>query len=174
MKKIITMLLVGLMVLGSASVVYAEEPQDTLKENLTKKVQDLKAGRLGMGKLTEFTEEIHQINALRIERNQLRLQVIERQDQLVDLLINGSEAGNKEALEAAKLERAQIKVINKEIKVLHEQAASTRKTFREAVKNNDLETANAAMETLLNIYNSINDKKTDKVEVLDKIIDILS
>lgn len=174
MKKIITMILVGLMVLGSVSSVYAEEPQDTLKENLTEEVRDLKAGRLGMGKLTEFTEKIHQINALRIERNQLGIQVIEKQDQLVDLLINAKEDGNVEALEAAKVERAQIKVINEEIKVLHEQAAITRKAFRESVKSKDSETAGTEIEKLLNIHNSINGKKADKIKVLDGIIDILS
>lgn len=174
MKKIITMLLVGLMVLGSASAVYAEEPQDTLMESLLEEGQDVRTGKLGMRKLNEFTDEIHQINDLRIERNQLRIQVIEKQDQLIDLFIEAKETGDKEALGAAKEERAQIKAINEEIKVLHEQAATTRKAFREALKNNDLETANAEIEKLINTHNSINDKKEDKIEVLDKIIDILS
>ena len=169
MKKIITMLLVGLMVLGSFSVTYAEEPQDTSMENFLEEGQDLKTDRL-----KEFAEEIHQINVLRIERNQLRIQVIEKQDQLFDLFIKARETGDKEVLEAAKEERKQIKGINDEIKVLHEQAAATRKAFREALKNNDKETANTDIEKLIDIHSSINDKKEDKIEVLDKIIDILS
>ena len=100
--------------------------------------------------------------------------MIERQDQLVDLYIEARENGNREALMAAKEERNQIEGIHDEIKALHEQAAATRKAFREAVKNNDKETANAEIENLVDIHSSINDKIEEKIEVLNKIIDILS
>ncbi|KUO75266.1 MAG: hypothetical protein APF77_22380 [Clostridia bacterium BRH_c25] len=174
MKKIITMLLVGLLVLSSSMAVFAEEPGDTLTENFLEEEQHATASRFGMRGLKEFTEEIHQINTLRIERNQLRAQVIEKQDQLIDLYINARGTGNKEALEAAKEERQQIKVINDEMKVLYEQAAVTRKAFREAVKSNDMEKANTEIEKLIGIHSHINGKKEEKIELLDNIIDILS
>ncbi len=178
MKKIITLLLVGLMMLGGTIATYAEEPADTLKdtlmESLLEEGQGSRADRLKAGKLKEFSDEIHRINDLRIERNQLRIQVIERQDKLVDLLIAAREAGDKEALKAAKEERAQLKPLKDEIKVLHEQAAAARKAFREAVKSGDTGTAHSELEKLINAHSSINDKKESKLQVLDKLIDILS
>ncbi|MEA4847775.1 MAG: hypothetical protein VB106_11140 [Clostridiaceae bacterium] len=160
MKKIITMVLVGLLILSSSIVAFAEEPNDNLGENLLE--------------AKEFTGEIHQINALRIEGTQLRIQMIEKNDQLIDLFIQTREAGEKEALKAAKEERMKIKEINNEIKSLHEQAAAARKAFREAVRNDDNETAGTEIERLINIHSSVNEKKEAKIEVLDNIIDILS
>jgi Zn-dependent M32 family carboxypeptidase len=61
-----------------------------------------------------------------------------------------------------------------EIKALHEQAAAARKAFREAVKSGDIETAHSELEKLINAHSSINDKKESKLQVLDKLIDILS
>ena len=168
------MLLLGLMVFSSSIVAFAEEPNDILMESSFEEEQNAKTNRLGMFGLKEFTEEIHQINALRIEKNQLQIQVIEKQDQLIDLYIKAREIGNREVLEAAKEERKQIKEIHGEIKALHEQAAAARKAFREAVKNNDMETANAEIEKFMDIHSSINDKIEEKVEVLDAIIEILS
>ncbi len=170
MKKLITMLLVGLMVLSSSIAVFAEEPSGTSDGSALEEQQ--MSERFNLKK--EFTEEIHQINALRIERNQLQIRVIEKQDQLVDLYIAVRENGDKEALEAAKAERSQLKGIHEEIKSLHEQAAATRQAFKEAVKNDDRETANAEMEKLMEIHSSINSKIEEKVEVLNAVIDILS
>lgn len=178
MKKIITLLLAGLIMLGGTIAVFAEEPgdmlKDTLQESLLEEGRDLRLAKLEAGKLKEFSDEIHRINELRIERNELGIQVIERQDRLVDLMLAAREAGNKEALKAAKEERAQLKDLKAEIKALHEQAAAARKAFREAVKSSDMETAHSELEKLINAHSSINDKKESKVQVLDKLIDILS
>lgn len=170
MKKIITMFLVGLMVLSSFSVVFAEEPSTTGAKSSI--VKEKTAEKFNLKK--EFTEEIHRINTLRVERNQLQIQVIEKQDKLVDLFIEVKETGNKESLKAAKEERKQIKEINNEIKALHEQVIEARTAFKEALKNNDKETANGELEKLINIHNSINIKIEEKSQVLDTIIDILS
>lgn len=161
MKKIITLLLVGLMIFSSSIAVFAEEPGDG-------------SPKLRIVKLKEFADEIHQINALRIERNQLQTQKIERQDQLLDLYIEAAEAGDTEALKAAKEERQKIKAIHEEIRILHEQAGEARNAFREAVKSKDIETAGAELEKLIDILSSINDKIKEKIEVLDAIIGILS
>ncbi|HWR61889.1 MAG TPA: hypothetical protein VN580_09780 [Clostridia bacterium] len=174
MKKFITMLLVGLMLAGGTIAVYAEEPGDTLAESLLEEGQGTRAARLGEPKLKEFIEEIHSINDLRIERNQLRAQVIEKHDQLIDLLIAAREEGNKEELKAVKTEREKLKAINAEIKTLHEQASAARKAFREALKDGASETAGAELEKLINAHNSINDKTESKIPILDNIINILS
>lgn len=174
MKKFMIMLLVGLMLVGGAIATYAEEPQDTLMENLLGEGQDIRGTRLGEPKLKEFIEEIHSINDLRIERNQLRAQVIEKHDQLIDLLIAAKEEGDKEELKSVKTEREKLKAINAEIKTLHEQAEAARKAFKEALKGGDSETAGAELEKLINAHSAINDKTESKIQILDNIINILS
>lgn len=184
MKKIITMLLVGLMMFGSFGAVFAEEPVDapvnvSLGERQHVKVflkdelkQELMERRYSL--LKEFTDEIHQINNIRIERNQLQIQVIEKQDQLLDLYIAARESGNKEALQAAKEERSKIKAIHEEIRALHEEAKATREALREAKKNNDTEAIKECIDDLIEIHTSINNKIREKVGVLESIINILS
>ncbi|HYE83425.1 MAG TPA: hypothetical protein VEG39_14810 [Clostridia bacterium] len=164
MKKIITMVLVGLMVFSSSMAVFAEELA----------VQNEKVKKMGAAGLKEFTEEVHQINALRVEAHQLKIQLIEKQDKLFDLFAEAKEAENKEVFKAAKEERKQIKAVNDEMKALHEQAVTARKAFKEALKNNDKETAGAELEKFINSHETINDRQEDKVEILDKVIDILS
>lgn len=170
MKKIITMLLVGLMVLSSFSVTFAEEANTTTVESSLEEVQMPEKLNL----MKEFTDEIHQINALRVEKNQLQIQVIGKQDKLVDLHMAAKESGDKEALAAAKEKRKQIQVIHDEIKALHQQAITTKTAFREAVKNDDVETATLEIGKLTNIHITINAKIKEKMELQDMIIDILS
>ncbi len=158
MKKLITMLLVGLMLLGGTIATYAEEPGDTMAEP----------------KLKEFVEEIHAINDLRVEKNQLRAQVVEKNDQIIDLVIAAKEAGDIEAVKAVRAEREKLKSVNAEIKAMHEQAEAARKAFREALKAGDSETAGAELEKLTNAHSSINDMTESKLQILDNIIDILS
>ncbi len=186
MKKIITMLLAGLMVFGSLGAAFAEESNDTTMESILEEAQDAKTSRLEMqafreeqkterfNLIKEFAEKIHQINALRIERNQLQIQVIEKQDLLVDLYIKARESGDNETLKAAMEERQKIKEIRDQIKTFHEQAAEARKAFREAIKNNDKETANEEIDNLIDNHIMINDKIEEKVEILENIIKILS
>ena len=167
MKKVITMLLVGLMLLGGTVAIYAEEPTDLSEEVLLEK-------GAGASILKEFTEEIHRLNDLRIERKQLEIQMIGKRDQLIELRLEAKEAENKEALEAVRKEREQLKTINDEIKAFHEQASEARVAFREAVKSKDQETAGAELDKLINAVSSINEKLEDKIEVLNTVIDILS
>lgn len=186
MKKLITVLLVGLMVFGSFSAVFAEEPNDTeigsfLDEGQQDKVdkaemkalkEEQKLEKLSLAK--EFIDEIHQINALRVERNELQIQVIEKHDQLLDLYIAARESGNKEALEAAKQERSKLNGINAQIEALHQQAQAAKETFKEELKKGNKEAAQAAIDRFIDIHTSINNKAEEKVEVLGAIVDILS
>jgi hypothetical protein len=167
MKKAMIMLLVGLMLFGGTIAAYAEEPADLSGEAL------LENGS-GTGILKEFTEEIHRLNDLRIERKQLEIQLIGKRDQLIELRLEAKEAGNKEVLEAARKEREQLKTANDEIRALHEQAAEAREAFREAIKGKDTERAGAELDKLTNAVSSINEKLENKIEVLNTIIDILS
>lgn len=174
MKKLITMLLVGLMLLGGTIATNAEEPGDATTRNLPNEGQTTRIGRLAEPKIKEFIDEIHAINDLRIVRNQLRAQVIEKNDQIIDLVLAAKEAGSKEELKAVKAEREKLKSINTEIKALHDQAEAARKAYREALKSGDSETAGNELAKLTNAVSSINDKTESKLQILDNIIDILS
>lgn len=174
MKKLITMLLVGLMLLGSTIAANAEAPGDTTTGNLPNEGQAARIGRLAEPKLKEFIDEIHAVNDLRIVRNQLRAQVIEKNDQLIDLVLAAKEAGNKEELKAVKAEREKLESINAEIKTLHEQAEAARKAYREALKAGDSGTAGDELAKLTNAVSAINDKTESKLQILNNIIDILS
>lgn len=170
MKKFITMLLVGLLVIGSFSAVFAEEPntaseKSVLKENQGPKKLDL---------LKEFNAEIHQLNALRIERNQLQIQVIEKHDSLVDLILQARESKNKEALQSAQDTKQQLNTINDELKALHQDEKVANQNYKAALKSKDKEKAHAALQNLININTSINSKIKEKIDVLSSIVDILS
>lgn len=190
MKKLFTMILVGLMVFASVGGVFAEEfdedltgsfleEQQEVKGNRLEKIQarkamkeEKKAGRLEV--LKEFLDEIHQVNALRMERHTLRAQVIEKNDALLDLYIAAKESGNEEALAAAKEKREQIKGIHEEIKGLQGQVAAEKKAFKEAVKNGDKEGAQGHIEQVITLKTAINGKIQEKIALLEEIIDILS
>lgn len=173
MKRITTMILVALLVFSSSIAVFAETSEDALTGN-PPKGQATVAKIMRADALKEFTDELHQVNALRIERNQLQIQVVGKQDLLVDLYLKARENGDREVFKAAKEKRKQIKDIHAAINALHEQATSARKAFKEAVKNNDMETAAAEMNKLIGINSSINDKIKEKIAVLDSIINLLS
>lgn len=170
MKKFITMLLVGLLAFGSFSLVFAEEPNITQGENILEETQ----GPTRLDLLKEFNADIHKIDALRVERNQLQIQVVEKHDNLVDLIVQAKEAKNKEALQAAKETKQQLKGLNDEIKALHEQSKAAKEAFRTALKNKDKDKANTELQNLININTSINNKLQNKVQVLGAIVDILS
>lgn len=174
MKKIIMVLLVGLMVFGSFTTVFAEAPAENFEESGIFSSMEEKAGNRRYDILKEFTDEIHQINNIRIERHRLRIQVIEKQDQLLGLYIEARESGNKDALAAARKEREQIKSIHEDMKALHEKVQEAREGLRAAIKSNDLEAAGEYVDELLEVHSSINEKIKEKIEVLGAIMDILS
>lgn len=170
MRKTVTMLFVCLLVLSIAGAAFAADPQ--LPGTDPQGVLEHKRARLD--KLAEFQGEIHRINDLRIERLQLRIQVIEKHDKILDLLIEAREENNLEALKEAREVRQQIKEINREIASLHQQAAGERKAFREAVKEGNIDKARTHLNNVIDLLKKINSNIEEKIDLLDKIIEILS
>src|SRR5574342_320044 len=66
-------------------------------ENQPAKVE-AKADHVGkrLQLLSQFKEQIHQVNQLREERLDLKKQAVEKKDQLLDLVIAAKQSGNKE------------------------------------------------------------------------------
>lgn len=118
--------------------------------------------------VSKYTEEIHQINQLRTERLDLRKQVIERKDHLLDLLIAAKENGRKEELEQAKEIKKELKALNNELKALLTERHDERKALKESLKNNESE----PFSKLIDTHTQMNEKLTEKLAELDEMIDI--
>ncbi|EOD00217.1 hypothetical protein [Caldisalinibacter kiritimatiensis] len=175
MKKLLTILMVGLLVFASVGTAFAEEPDLTSRTQLSlEQMQQMREAGQRYKALKEFKDEIHQINELRIERLELKTQQIEKNDSIIDLYISAREEGNKEALLEAREARKQIKEINKEISELHKQLKEERKAFREDVKNDNFDEAREHINKVISIKEQINSKVEAKLGLLDQIIEILS
>lgn len=167
MKKLLTVLLVGLMVFGSIGSVFANEGfgEDEILE------QKLEGFRFKG--LKEFKEERHVINDLRIERLKLRIEVIEINDEIADLVLEAVEEKNIEALKEAKAVREEVKVINEELKGLHNSIKTEKSLFKEAMSNKDLGTAKTHLDNIIELLKELNQKIENRIELLDVIIKIL-
>ncbi|MDK2823892.1 MAG: hypothetical protein PWQ67_487 [Clostridia bacterium] len=167
MKKILTVLLMVLLLVTFVGSAFAQEGISGENEKLQKR-------QVKFAVLKEFTDEIHTINGLRMERNTLQNEVIQKHDAILDLYIVARESGDKEALTEAKKVREQIRDINGEIKGIREQIKEGRKVFREAVKNGNLEMAQEQVNSVINLMTMINEKVKVKINLLQDIIEILS
>lgn len=167
MKKIVSMFLLGLILLTFVGTALAAEPGNIVKPAVEKRVPRFEF-------LKEFQNEIHQINAVRIENLNLRAQIVEKHDQLLDLYAAARESGNKETLQAAREAKRGLEPINQEIKSLHEQLAAERQAFRQEIKNRNEEAAREHINKAIELAQKINELLQKKIELLNPIIDILS
>ena len=172
MKKLLTVLLVGLMLFGGAGAAFAQDLENGLGDQILDEENNLPGFRFDA--LKEFQDEIHKINELRIERLQLRIEVIENNDTILDLYIEAREAGDKESLEAAMEVKQEIGPINDEIRNLYNEVSTERQAFNEELKNKNIEAAKEHLDNIIDLLDSINDLTDSKIDLLEKIIDILS
>lgn len=189
-KKLLSFLLVGLMLFAVVGGVMAEGADDFAKksneERTALKISErpdkphkrpFKAKRkskLKLEQMKEFRDEKHKMNELKIERLKLETQEVEKHDILLDLYLEARENGKSEALKEAKEVKRQIMEINKEIKDLHVQLRKEEKEFRKDLKKGDLDSAKEHLNKIIEIKASINEKVSERIVVLDEIIDILS
>ncbi|MBB6214095.1 uncharacterized coiled-coil DUF342 family protein [Anaerosolibacter carboniphilus] len=162
MKKMLMMFLVGIMVFASMGSAYAAETADNQAK--TAKVEMLRA----------LQDEIHQINELRMERLDVRKEIVEKHDTMLDLYIEAKENGNKESLVAAKEVRAQLKDLNDELQAVHNQIKTARQSLKEAKKNGDTDHAETLANEIISLGQEFDNKLSDKVNLLEEIINILS
>lgn len=169
MKKLVSLLLVGLMLIGGTGAVFAQESGNS-NEILLLEEENERIGKFFV--LKEFQNEIHKINELRKERLQLRIDIIDKHDAILDLYIEARENRDKEALEAAKEVRKELTVLNQEITDLSDQAKTERQRFREEAKNGNVDAAREHANNGIALLEAINDKVESKIEVLETIIEI--
>jgi hypothetical protein len=172
MKKVIIAGVGAVMLLGGGfygmkSVSAAENPTNAAVSTQTSTAHHV-GKRFTI--LSQYKEQIHQINQLREERLDLKKQMVEKRDQLLDLFLAAKNSGNKDKLKQAKAVKQQFKSINGEMKNLNQDAKDQRKALKEALKNG---TENGQFEKLLSTNQQINEKMKAKVSELDKLIDAL-
>ncbi|OEF99462.1 hypothetical protein BHF71_09120 [Vulcanibacillus modesticaldus] len=172
MKKIIAMLLVGLMLIGGTGAVFAQELAANDQQKLLDERYEMR--ELHFKAIKEFQEEFHKINQLKRERLGQRIEISEKHDTILDLYIVAKENGDREALFAAREIRKEIRAVNREIKALFEEVHSERKAFRVQVKNDDFKAAQIHLNNVISLLEKINDKLEIKKELLDSVIEVLS
>lgn len=166
MKKKIALMLFCLMMFAGVGSAFAQdvapEPSETVAK--VKKFEVLK----------EFQDELHQINTLRTERLGLKAQIVQKQDQILDLTLAARANGDKEALKAAAEVRKQLHVVNKEIAALVKKMDDHMKAFKQAVKSESKEKAQAHIDGAIAIFQTINGDIGQKAGLLDQMIAALS
>lgn len=154
---------------------FADSNQE--QNNSTQVVQAPKEDNIHLGKrfkvLSQHKEQIHQINKLKEERLDLSKQIVEKRDQLVDLLLTAKQSGSKEELKQAKTVKQQLKSLNQDIKNLLKDGRNERKDLKQAVKNNSSDGADS-FNQLITTHQQINTKMKEKIDQLNKLIAIFS
>ncbi|WP_040203175.1 hypothetical protein [Neobacillus jeddahensis] len=120
--------------------------------------------------LSQFKDQIHQVNQLREDRLDLRKQAIVKKDMLVDLLIAAKNSGSKENFKQAKEIKKQLKTLNEQLKPLLTEGKDERKALKEAMKKGE---GSDQFTKLLATQQQVNAKLKEKLTELDKLIDLL-
>ncbi|MGG1679356.1 hypothetical protein ACIFOT_27075 [Neobacillus sp. NRS-1170] len=157
----------ALMLLGGVSKIQSV----SAAENQPAKVE-AKAGHAGkrLEVLSQFKDQIHQVNQLREDRLDLKKQMIEKRDQLLDLVVAAKQSGNKEDMKQAKEVKQQLKSLNSDMKTLIQEGRDERKALKEALKNGE---GSEQFDKLTATQQKINEKMKEKLAELDKMIEIL-
>lgn len=120
--------------------------------------------------LSQFKDQIHQVNQLREERLDLKKQAVEKRDQLLDLVIAAKQSGNKEDMKQAKEVKQQLKSINTDMKALSQEGRNERKALKDALKKGE---GSEEFTKLIATQKDINGKMKEKLAELDKMIEVL-
>ncbi|WP_274654717.1 hypothetical protein [Paenibacillus humicola] len=173
MKKRIALLIACMLTLGAGSA-FAEAGNGTPAAG-SRIAAAVSAGHIRSGALLQqFQDELHKIDALRVERLDLKSQIVQKRDKLIDLTLAARKSGDKAALQKAAGIRKQITALNGTIKPLLSQMKNERKQLREAVKARDKQAAKSAFDHILATFGQINDKLKEKSGLYDQMIAALT
>jgi Mg2+ and Co2+ transporter CorA len=156
--------------------VYADQNQPATAANTVTNAGKAATRPLG-GKrlqvLSQYTSQIHQVNKLREERLDLKKQLIQKKDQLLDLLVAAKNSGNKDEFKQAKDVKKQLKSLNGEMQTLLKDGNDERKALKDALKNNNGQGSDQ-FNKLISTDQQINEKLKSKLDELTKLIDIFN
>lgn len=172
MKKKIFVLAAYLMLFAGVGSAFADTPAPADSTNGIAVTQTLpEIAKLQV--LKEYRDELHKINSLREERLGLKTQIVQKQDHILDLVIQAADNHNQEALKEAGLVRKQIQALNNDMQALRQSMASEMKDFRQSVKAGDKVQAQAHINHIITLFEEANGKLGQKIILLDQIIAIL-
>ena len=161
MKKVFELMLSMILVFASVGAVFANEI--TEEDDISvKKIEVLK----------EFTEEFHKINELRVDILALRQEVVQKNDTIIELIIQAHDEGDNEALDEAKEIKKEIRKINQEINDTYKTIKEERRAFKAKAKEGDFEAAKGHIEKVIEHKETVKDKFGEKIELQNKIVDI--
>lgn len=172
MKKVVTILLMGVLLITGVGMVFAAENLQSGEGWEEKEQVERRKAKIEMFK--ELTDKIHTLNSLRIEQKNLQKEVIEQQDTILDLYIEVREKGDKELLQEALELRKQVTDINQEINQIIKNMVQVRTDYQEAIKEGDKEGAQEYLDKDISLHQQINEKVTTKINLLKQIGEILA
>lgn len=189
MRKCMAVLLAGLLMFVLTGNAMAVEDDVLLTEtkNMRAQIQaeknlereqrqaEREAERIAkLDKLKEFNDELDQISAYKRERLSLRIEINQAHQEIRHLIITVLENQDKEVLQEAREVRQELEGLSEEIRALHEEFQVNRQGFRESLINDDIPQAQAYVDNMIQISGDINSLIMEKLDILQRIIVILS
>lgn len=189
MKKLMVLVITGVLMFNLAGPVLAVEEDGNLlkptnsklelqeekraeREQRLEERQAEKAARLETRQ--EFADELDQLNTLQRENLSLRIDINSAHQQIRNLLLAAPDHENQEAVQAVREVRQELSGVNQELRDLQAQLKEERQEFRDALKNDLIPEAQSHMANMLQTKESINAKLRIKIDLLQRIITILS
>lgn len=120
--------------------------------------------------MKNFEEQVHKANALKIERLEIKKEIVQKKDKLFDLHVKAAENGTKENRSGKKAIWQDMKKIHQDLRALKNEEHDTKKSMHEAMRAEDEKTAKEKMTQWLAINEKINSKLAEKSAKLDEIL----
>ncbi|WP_433747542.1 hypothetical protein [Falsibacillus pallidus] len=170
MKKLTAIALAGILGITGVTTtahVFANTNDTTVEANQVTKVEK--------GKFLEtFQTELHQSNDLKQKRLDLKKSVINKRDQLIDLVVQAKNNKDKEALKALKAIKPSLKENASETKSIVQQLRDERKAAKTALKAGDEDQARTHINKVLELQASWNKNLEGRASILDQMIAALT
>jgi hypothetical protein len=162
MKKIIPAALAFALLSSGSVTVFAQQADNVqvVKEKREHHFRHMK----------NFEAEVHKANELKIERLEIKKEIVQKKDKLFSLHVKAAEGDNKEKRSGNKAIWQEMKQIHKDLKALNQEAHNTKKSMHEAMRADDEKLAKEKMTQWLSINEKINNKLSEKSQKLDEII----
>lgn len=117
--------------------------------------------------MKEHKDELQARKEMKSERLEIRKQIGEKKDQLLDLALEASLSEDSEKATEVNELRQQMKAVQDEITAIHEEMKEKKPTSKE-------DRSEEKFEELRLLGEQVNEKLQDELEILDQLIALLS
>jgi len=170
MRKLVSILLIGLLMMGGVTTAFAQT-NDNQDNEL---VLDETSENFRLIALKEFQDEYHLINDLRTEDLELRVVLLDKKDKVLDLYIDAVESGKRDLLKKGKEIRKEIGDINQQIEEINQQINVDREATKDSLNEKDLSQASLHINNIIDLLNEKNELLETKIELYDELIELFS